>query len=221
LTGRYLSWTSHKQQLDTESPEGVLLKRKHRNPQQVVRENDDSIAVSLEKAAPLHPVAVAHTVVPPEPGYYSIFVDSPDSLPEPFGGYLHEKRTNLLYIGIASVSLYVRLIEQDLRHKQPSSFFRGIGAILGFRPSPGSLAGKRNQNNYRFSPDDTCAIIAWNQEHLSVRFVAIDTNAFPSAERNAIGRNCPILNTTHNTDCLQALADLRLECRSVARRPTA
>jgi hypothetical protein len=184
----------------------------------MVRENDDSIAVSLEKAAALYSVAVAHTVVPSEPGFYSIFVDSPDSLPESFGGHLREKHSSLIYVGIASSSLYDRLIEQDLRHKHPSTFFRGIGAILGFRPSPGSLVGKRNQNNYIFSPEDTCAIIAWNQEHLSVRFVAIDTDAFPRAEKNAIVRNNPILNTTHNPDRLQALADLRLECRSVARQ---
>ena len=179
------------------------------------REDINSIAIALERTADLIPVESAHLIVPPTPGYYSIFVDNPANLPQPFRDRLCLKNTRLIYIGIATVSLFERLIQQDLRHKSPSTFFRGIGAVLGYRPPSGSLVGKSNQKNYGFSPADTRAIIAWNQEHLSVRFVAVDA-AFPNAEQNAIGRSCPIMNTTHNPDCLSALADLRSECRSIA-----
>lgn len=178
--------------------------------------NDDSIAETLESVGTLIPVATAHSVVPAKPGFYSIFVDKPQSLPSPFDHYLRAKNTRLIYIGVASGSLYGRLIEQDLRHQKPSTFFRGIGAILGYRPPSGSLFGRRNQNNYKFSTTDTASIEAWNREHLFVRFVAVNTSDFPDAERRAIGRNCPILNTTHNAKRLDELADLRALCRSIA-----
>jgi hypothetical protein len=181
--------------------------------------NDDSISKALENDAALHSVAIAHTVVPAEPGFYSIFIDEAGSLPNPFDRHLCNKDTRLIYIGVASRSLFGRLVEQDLRHRNPSTFFRGIGAVLGYRPLAGSLVGKRNQNNYKFSTVDTEAIDAWCREHLTVRFVATDTSQYPNAERHAIGRNCPILNTTHNPECLSELAELRQCCRSIARTP--
>jgi hypothetical protein len=186
-----------------------------------IRWNDDSIARALDKDAELHPVATAHTVVPPNAGFYSIFVDKPESLPTPFDRYLREKGTRLIYIGVASQSLFERLIEQDLRHRKASTFFRGIGAILEYRPPAGSLVGKRNQNNYKFSKPDTLAIDAWCREHLAVRFVIVDTGQHPNAERHAIGRSCPILNTTHNPECLSEVAELRELCRHVGRTATA
>src|SRR4051812_37243154 len=126
-----------------------------------MRWDNDSIAETLEIAGKLFPVVTAHTVVPAEPGFYAIFVDEPESLPSPFDRYLREKNSRLIYTGVASRSLYERLIEQDLRHREASTFFRGIGAILGYRPPSGSLVGKGNQNNYEFSTADTATIDAW------------------------------------------------------------
>lgn len=180
--------------------------------------NDDSIVAAIESDAEIYPVAMAHNVVPAKPGFYSIFVDNAENVPKPFNQILCEKKTQLLYIGVASVSLYERLIEQDLRHKSPSTFFRGIGAILGFRPPVGSLVGKGNQNNYKFSLSDTTAIDDWNRNHLSVRFIVADTAAFPHAEKWAIVRNCPILNTVHNPGRVKELAELRNLCRSIGCR---
>jgi hypothetical protein len=187
------------------------------NPHEVlVQITDEVIAAKLETEADLFPVKEAHLVTPAEPGFYSIFIDGPENLSLPFREILRQRNTRLIYIGVASVSLFKRLVEQDLQHKSPSTFFRGIGAVLGYRPIRGSLIGKGNQNNYKFSAVDTAKIDTWNREHLSVRFVQVDTAAHPSAERSAISRNCPILNTTHNSECVRELAELRSLCRLIA-----
>lgn len=55
--------------------------------------------------------------------------------------------------------LFNRLFEHALRHQNPSTFFRAIGAILGCRPVPGSLAGIKNQKNYKFSTNDTAEVV--------------------------------------------------------------
>lgn len=176
---------------------------------------------SLEGEAKLYPADMADAVVPRSPGFYSIFVDHPDSLPEPFAAYLRSRGTTLLYIGEASTSLFQRLVEQDFRHEEPSTFFRSIGAILGYRPQPGSLVGKLNQNNYQFSAVDTEKIAEWIKRHLAIRFVEADISKYPTAERDAIQRNCPVLNTIHNPKRLPLLDELRSKCRAIARKNAA
>ncbi len=176
----------------------------------------EEISQLLEKEAPLHSASAAESVVPHSPGFYSIFIDDPANLPCPYCTILQGRPTNLIYIGIATKSLQKRLVEQDLRHKSPSTFFRGIGPILGFRPPRGSLIGKKNQNNYKFSQEDTHLIITWINEHLSIRLVTTETSEHPNTEEFAIKRNRPILNTKHNPDKLTALAELRATCRRIA-----
>jgi len=170
----------------------------------------------LEHEAHPYPAKNAESVVPKRSGYYSIFIDESASFPAPFDLMLHNRNTNLIYIGTASKSLYKRLVRQDLRHIGPSTFFRAIGPILGFRPPRGSLLNKKNQRNYKFSQQDTRAIIAWINDHLSIRWVEIDTRSFPSAEITAIRRLRPILNTTYNPNPSHELAALRAECRKIA-----
>lgn len=153
--------------------------------------------------------------IPDTPGYYAIFVDSTDSLPEPFRSDLERRSTRLIYIGIATVSLRRRLWEQDTEHKHPSTFFRGVAPILGFRPPAGSLVHRENKNNYFFSRDDTVQIIAWMKEHLSASWVE-DGSADKRVEAEVIKRNAPLLNTTHNPRKSQSLALLRSECRLIA-----
>lgn len=179
---------------------------------------DERIRLSLAAEGELIPAAAAHSQLPRLPGFYSIFVDTPDSLPEPFASFLRENNTNLIYIGVAKKSLLKRLVRQDLCGGT-STFFRGIGAVRGFWPVPGHLFGKANQNNFRFSRDDNARIIAWNLAHLYVRFVAVDTSLFPNAEANAIRGHCPILNKTHNPNPVKDLVDIRAECRRIARNP--
>ncbi len=162
-------------------------------------------------------VAKATESVPSRPGYYSIWIDDPDELPRTFADYLREQHTQLIYVGIASQSLQVRLVRQDLYHNKPSTFFRGIGAILGYRPPRGSLVGKKNQRNYRFSGPDTLAIVDWIESHVQVGVVE-ESPAELRRESGAITRLCPVLNNEHNPRRFRVpLAQLRLECREIAR----
>ena len=179
------------------------------------------VAGAVEAEAELHSASVAETVVPKAPGLYWIFVDHPESLPDPFATYLRSCGTNLLHIGKASTSLFQRLVEQDFRHKRPSTFFRSIGAVLGYRPQPGSLVGKRNQSNYTFSLNDTQRVTDWINRHLAMRFVEMDVSKLPAAERHEIQRNCPIFNTINNPRCFPPLDELRSGCRAIARQNTA
>lgn len=157
----------------------------------------------------------AGTKAPRSTGYYTIFVDTPDSLPPPFGELLRKRETKLIYIGIATSSLLGRLAEEDLRHKGPSTFFRGIGAILGYRPPVGSLLGRSNQNNYRFSAPDTASVIRWIDAHLSVAWLEARP-ALETSEAFAIRKYRPLINTKHNPEPEPELAALRAECRQIA-----
>jgi hypothetical protein len=166
-------------------------------------------------AAPICTAAKAPELVPHTPGYYGIFIDDAYALPKPFQSLLVQRRTKLIYIGIATRSLYKRLVEQDLLHQGASTFFRGLGAILEFRPPPGSLAGKAKQNNYRFSVIDTTAIRTWIWEHLSVSWVEANP-ALKEVETLLIRKYFPIMNKDHNPAPVLELADLRRECRIIA-----
>jgi hypothetical protein len=87
----------------------------------------------------IYTAADAPEVVPVKAGYYAIFIDNAAALPSPFRELLVQRATRLIYIGIANRSPHERLVEQDLRHREPSTFFRGMGAILGYRSVAGSL----------------------------------------------------------------------------------
>jgi len=171
---------------------------------------------SLTASAELISAWEAEKVLPHEPGLYAIFIDDANSLPEPFITYLKKRRTNLIYMGKTTDSLFSRLFEQDLRHKSPSTFFRAVGPILGYRPQKGSLVGKANQRNYKFSAADTQAIIDWINKHLSIRYVTMSADEATSLEMSAITTLRPLLNTQHNPDALPELASLRNECREIA-----
>jgi hypothetical protein len=152
----------------------------------------------------------------PHNGYYAIFVDDPISLKGTFHDLLDRRATKLIYIGIAGTSLYQRLVKQDLQHQRPSTFFRAIGPILGYRPPPGSLKRMRNKYNYRFGLEDTSEIIAWINEHLSVNWLEA-TPALKTVETLLIKTYSPIINTEDNPNPAIELANLRAECRMIAR----
>ena len=167
-------------------------------------------------AHPICRAADASGLVPPRPGYYAIFIDDPYSLPKPFQDLLIKRQTSLIYIGIATISLINRLFEQDLRHQNPSTFFRAIGAILDYRPVPGSLAGMKNQKNYKFSTSDTAEVVRWIDNHVLVSWVEANP-ALQGIEQALIRQYCPIINTKHNQHAVAQLAALRRECRRIAR----
>jgi len=181
--------------------------------------NFEQVISELKEESLTFPARDAESFVPNTPGLYAIFVDDPDSLPRPFNERLRQARSRLVYIGKATDSLRERLVEQDLRHMKPSTFFRGVGAVLGYRPPQGSLIGKRNQNNYRFGGGDTKEIIAWINAHLKVRWVELDKTNTGLYEPQAIKLISPPLNTTHNPNAIGKLAALRKECRQIALAP--
>lgn len=154
--------------------------------------------------------------VSPCSGLYSIYVDRADALPSPFSVELKRRSTCLMYLGIARRSLLKRLIQQDLRHQSPSTFFRGIGAVLGYRPPIGSLRGMANQRNYKFSQGDTGEIIHWIDDHLLVSWYECEATSLSKIERCLIRHLIPLMNSTHNPARSEVLASLRKECREIA-----
>jgi hypothetical protein len=163
------------------------------------------------------PAREAEQRVPPTPGLYAIFVNSADALRQPSPGLCAIPQNKLLYIGIATKSLVARLVEQDLHHLKASSFFRSLGAVLGFKPPVGSLLGRKNQYNYRFSPSDTGTIIEWINAHLLVQWLCT-SRALAAVEKEAIRQHSPFLNITHNPTPSPEVKRLRALCRTLARQ---
>lgn len=155
------------------------------------------------------------SMVPDSPGLYAIRIIDVHDLPSPFCEELINRQHDLLYIGIASKSLRERLWKEELNHTSPATFFRSIGAILGFRPEKGSLYGKKSRN-YKFSEEDTETIIAWIKEHILVNFIIV-TNNLKEIETRFIKENKPIVNIDKNPYKMKALRDLRDECLKIAR----
>ena len=151
------------------------------------------------------------------PGYYAIWIKNPESILEQFKTELIKRKSNLLYIGIAETSLFVRLFEQELMHQKTATFFRAIGALIGYRPSTGSLSGKKNQNNYKFCNEDTKSICEWIDINIAVSFIGIKAVNL-EIEKELIKKHIPILNWTHNQNKFQPLKLLRKECREIAKQ---
>ena len=183
-------------QLDEITDQGLLLKM-------LMNEKNFRIAGSIDDK------------VPDTPGLYCIRISNPDFLPNHFARHLKERGHNILYIGIATTSLNKRFLGQELRARGHGTFFRGIGAVLGFRPPKGSLRNKANKNNYTFSAADEKAIIAWINKHLLVNWVAFDGD-FEDTETQLIREYLPLMNTAKNPAALEELAALRKECRNIA-----
>lgn len=134
-------------------------------------------------------------------------------LPEPFQSKLVARSTRLLDVGQASGSLRDRLVEQELQHRRAATFFRGIGAVLGYPPVAGSLAGKANQSNYRFSKPDMDAVVRWMGDCLRISWIVLPKEQLGAIE--VIVQLCPLLNTT--PACCPDLARVREQCRRIAR----
>jgi hypothetical protein len=151
----------------------------------------------------------ASRLAPHTPGIYLIHIADPDLLVDPWQAKLRKKESHLLYVGKAGDSLHRRLVEEELRHKRPATFFRGLGAVLGYRPTAGSLVGKSNQNNYGFSKVDTLAIVDWIATNLRVCWKAMPLDQVARNEAAVIGMLRPLFNTVGNPDCCSDLARAR------------
>jgi len=150
-------------------------------------------------------------------GIYAIFVKEPTTLPKPFRSELGKRNHQFLYIGKTSETLKERLVRKDLRHKGSSSFFRSLGAILGYQPPDGSLIGKKNQNNYKFSRKDTEDITNWINKNVMVKWIEMPGNDAKEKEPKVIESIQPLLNIKNNPAVLEELRSVRTKCLEIAR----
>lgn len=126
-------------------------------------------------------------------GLYALRVKNTSILPSLFKNELVSMETTLIYIGKGERTIYERLLEECYGIGN-GTFFRGIGALLAFKPEKGSLIGKKNQKNYRFSQSDRNKIVSWMNTNLDLNFVEME-DKIEDVERNLIAFHCPILNT--------------------------
>ncbi len=145
-------------------------------------------------------------------GLYAIRVKNFSVFEEPFRTELVKRNTTLIYIGKGK-NIWKRLNE-ECRGKSNGTFFRGVGAILKYKPPKDSLCGMQNQNNYRFSPDVKEKIVFWMNENLTFNFVKVSTK-LSKTEQDLIKKYRPI--TKHNPQKSELLAERRKICRDYAR----
>lgn len=159
--------------------------------------------------------AFIDSLVPNDPGLYCIQISNISKLPAPFDEHLKTRNHNIIYIGIASQSLQKRFLNQELRASGHGTFFRSIGAVLGFRPEKGSLIAKTNKRNYKFRSDDEKQIINWINNNLIVNWTVFNGD-FEKVETELIQKYCPLLNIAKNPRALRDLLKLRAECVKIA-----
>ena len=153
------------------------------------------------------------STVPDVPGLYCIKLRKGIPLPKKFGTV---REDGIIYIGQASKSLYQRFWRQELNHRSAATFFRSIGAILGFLPPKGSLYGKETRN-YKFSPEDTEAIKKWMRQSLLVNWIPFSTEKMDAVEESLIRKYCPLVNIDHNPSASNALKEARKSCVEYAK----
>lgn len=154
--------------------------------------------------------------LPDVPGLYCIRGLKNAIFEAPFCTILQEREHNIIYIGIASQSLQKRL-NQELRAKGHGTFFRSLGAVLGYTPPPGSLVGMGNQNNYKFCAQDERKIIKWINDNLLVNWVPMN-EGLAEVEKDLLKKYLPLLNLAGNPEALNEVSELRESCKQVARK---
>jgi hypothetical protein len=153
--------------------------------------------------------------VPDDFGVYAVRLALGSTLPEPFETMLSSRRTRLVYIGKAT-SLKKRMLGNELRGRGHGTFFRSIGAVLGYRPLAGSLAARVNKYNYSFQKPDRSAIVEWINANLEVSWTSLPQADVPATEASLILEHTPLLNLDGNPMALAELDALRVLCRTIA-----
>ncbi len=154
--------------------------------------------------------------IPDMPGLYCIRIVNTKLLKTNFANVLQQRNHNIIYIGLASKSLKKRFLGQELRAKGHGSFFRSLGAVLGYTPEKGSLRGMTNQNNYKFSPEHQKKIIEWINKNLLVNWVEVE-EGLNDIENELLRTYSPLLNLTGNPGKLIEVTQMRDKCKRVAR----
>ena len=162
------------------------------------------LAAGLPSQASFRPAGTIGEDAPAGPGIYAIRLHTGSSLPEPFETLLAARGSRLMYIGKAT-SLNSRMLRNELRGRGHGTFFRSIGAVLGFRPLAGSLTEKVNKQNYSFAKPDRDSIVAWISANLEVSWRELSLDEVR-----------PLLNLDGNPLALVELDELRVLCRRIA-----
>lgn len=150
------------------------------------------------------------------PGLYCVRIKDPRALDAVFLNVLTERNHTILYIGVASKSLRKQFFETELQAKGHGTFFRTMGAVLGYLPEAGSLIGKSNQNTYKFSPEHELEIIAWMEENLIFNWIATNTDLH-AVEGKLIKEHWPLLNIAGNPGVINNVRVLRNKCKASAQ----
>lgn len=148
-------------------------------------------------------------------GLYALRLKNDSILPQPFDDILDKRDHKIIYFGKAQGQNLADRLKQEIYAKGHGTFFRSIGAVLGYLPTAGSLIGKSNQNNYKFCKADEVKIIEWIEENLEIAIFPIKEKF--EIEEYAINILQPLLNETHNPLSLQELKQLKNKCRQTAR----
>lgn len=154
-------------------------------------------------------------LIPEVTGFYCIKLAEGSTLPERYQKHISNRNHKIIYIGKAEGQcLRKRFLGQELRAKGHGTFFRSIGAVLGYLPEKGSLLNYKNKKNYTFKPSDESKIINWINSNLEVNWISFDGDF--SIEKNWISKYCPLLNDIHNPRKLRELKEDKAYCRAVA-----
>tara|TARA_B100000900_G_C20600716_1_gene725468 strand:+ start:2128 stop:3042 length:915 start_codon:yes stop_codon:yes gene_type:complete len=154
--------------------------------------------------------------IPDEAGIYAFRLIDENSLPAPFNQFISSKGNNFFYIGQASKSILERMYHQELNGKKHGTFFRSLGAVLGFLPPKGSLVN-RDTRNYKFSKEDSEKIIKWISDNLEIAYFLCSEN-IDNIESELIANYKPLLNIKGNPDALPELSKLRSNCVEHAKQ---
>lgn len=154
--------------------------------------------------------------IPDAAGLFCVRIKNPKALDTVFLNVLTERNHTILYIGVASKSLRKHFFEEELRAKGHGTFFRTMGAVLGYLPEEGSLIGKTNQSAYKFSPEHEQEIITWMEEHLIFNWIATNTDLH-AVEGKLIKEHLPLLNIAGNPGVINNVRVLRNRCKAMAQ----
>ncbi len=154
---------------------------------------------------------LSKSLIPDKPGLYCIKLRKDVILPSKYGEISND---GIIYIGKASKSILQRLWEEELNHKRPATFFRSIGAILGYMPPKGSLP---KGSNYKFNETDTHAIREWMRQSLLVRFISINDATLTEFEESLIKKYKPLINILYNPNPSKELKAARAKCIQYGR----
>ncbi len=150
-------------------------------------------------------------------GFYCIKLNVGSKFSDRYQKHLDTRNHRIIYIGKAEgQTLRKRFLGQELRAKGHGTFFRSIGAVLGYTPEQGSLTSYLNKKNYKFSPKDEIEIINWINKNLEVNWVEYSGNFM--VEKAYIIKYSPLLNDSHNPKKLQELKVDKANCRFIANQ---